>query len=203
MTEKNLEYAMFSRAEMERRHARARELMGERNIDALLITGEHNFQYFAGTSASIGPGESFARPSIFILPMDGEPVIVTQGKERIVLGCYVRDIRGYYNVLDFPLEVVADALKETGLKNRRVGAELGQEQRMGMPVGAYLESRTPIGPSRRRDALRFSSPTGPDAAVHRAAPERVNHTIRTQAALASARDRPVDGLCDERSRSSS
>ena len=79
MTDQNLEYAMFSRAEMERRHARARELMGERKIDALLITGEHNFQYFAGTSASIGPAESFTRPSIFILPMEREPIIVTQG----------------------------------------------------------------------------------------------------------------------------
>ena len=139
MTDDNLEYAMFSRAEMERRYARARELMGERKIDALLITGEHNFQYFAGTSASIGPGESFTRPSIFILPMEREPIIVTQGKERIVLGCYVKDIRGYFNVLDFPLDVVADALRETGLKNGRVGAELGQEQRMGIPVGAYLD----------------------------------------------------------------
>ena len=139
MNEEDLEFAMFSRAEMERRYARARELMGERKLDALLITGEHNFQYFAGTSASIGPGESTTRPSLFILPMDREPIIVTSGRERIVLGCYVKDIRGYYNVLDFPLDEVVEALRDTGLKNKRVGAELGQEQRMGIPVGAYFD----------------------------------------------------------------
>ena len=46
-------YAMFTAAEMQRRYARARELMRPRGIDALLISGEENFQYFAGTSASI------------------------------------------------------------------------------------------------------------------------------------------------------
>ena len=56
---------------------------------------------------------------------------------------------------------------------------------------------------RERDASRFRSPTDPDVAVDRAAPEGVNHTVRTLAALASARDRPVDALCDERSQSSS
>lgn len=139
MTKEDLEYAMFSRAEMERRYARARERMSERKLDALLITGEHNFQYFAGTNASIGPGNSFTRPSIFILPMDREPVIVSQGGDNIALGCYVTDLRGYYNVLDFPVDLVVEALKDAGLKNKRIGAELGQEQRMGMPVGAYLD----------------------------------------------------------------
>ena len=45
---------MFSRGEMERRYARARELMSERGLDGLLITGEENFQYLAGASASLG-----------------------------------------------------------------------------------------------------------------------------------------------------
>ena len=139
MNAETLDYTMFSRAEMERRYAWARSRMDERKIDALLITGEHNFQYFAGTSASLGPGESFTRPSIFILPIDRAPIIVTSGKERIVQGCYVTDIRTYYNLLDFPLQEVTAALREAGLKHKRIGAELGQEQRMGIPVGAYLD----------------------------------------------------------------
>lgn len=93
MISEDLEYAMFSRKEMESRYARARELMGRRGIDALLISGEENFQYFTGTAASLALHYSLTRPSIFILPEDREPIIVTQGKDNLILGSYVTDIR--------------------------------------------------------------------------------------------------------------
>ena len=139
MISENLQYAMFSRKEMESRYARARELMERRGIDALLISGEENFQYFAGTAASLALHYSLTRPSIFILPADREPIIVTQGKDNLVLGSYVTDIRLYDEILSFPLTVVLDAIGDAGLKLRRLGVELGLEQRMGMPVGAYLD----------------------------------------------------------------
>ncbi len=132
-------YAMFSQAEMERRYARARELMAPRGLDALLISGDENFQYFAAAHAGIGGHFSLSRPSIFILPARGEPIIVTQGGDSIALSCYVQDVRGYSGLLQFPHAVVLQALRDAGLAQRRVGAELGQEQRMGMPVGAYLD----------------------------------------------------------------
>ena len=138
MTTADLEYAMFTRAEMDRRHAKARELMGPRGIDALLVTGEENFQYFVGTNSSIAPHYSLTRPSIFILPLDGDPIVLTQRRIVIELGCYVTDVREYFDMVNFPHEVVLNALRGAGLKSNRIGAELGQEQRMGMPVGDYL-----------------------------------------------------------------
>ena len=139
MISEDLEYAMFSRKEMESRYARARELMERRGVDALLISGEENFQYFTGTAASLALHYSLTRPSIFILPADRAPIIVTQGKDNLVLGSYVTDIRVYDEILSFPLAVVLDALGDAGLKQNRLGVELGLEQRMGMPVGAYLD----------------------------------------------------------------
>ena len=139
MISENLEYAMFSRREMESRYARARELMGRSGIDALLISGEENFQYFAGAAASLALHYSLTRPSIFILPADREPIIVSQGKDNLALGSYVSDIRGYDEILSFPLATVLEALGDAGLKGNRLGVELGLEQRMGMPVGAYLD----------------------------------------------------------------
>lgn len=139
MVGQNLEYAMFSRGEMERRYARARELMSERGLDGLLITGEENFQYLAGASASLGGHYSLTRASIFILPMGREPIIVTQGQSNLALGCYVTDQRGYQGLFDFPQAEVLEAIGDAGLANGRIGVELGLEQRMGMPVGAYLE----------------------------------------------------------------
>jgi Xaa-Pro dipeptidase len=130
-------YAMFSRAEMDRRYSAARDLMERDALDALLITGEENLQYFVGTSATLGHHYALARPSVFILPLRSAPIIITQGRDKIVMGCYVSDIRDYFDVLKFPHQLVVQALRDTDLVNRRVGAELGQEQRMGIPVGSY------------------------------------------------------------------
>ena len=138
MTWANPQYAMFTRAEMERRYTRARELMAQQGIDALFVSGEENFQYLAGTTASIGLHYSLARPSVFILPMERDPVIITQGKDNLTEGSYVADIRGYFDVLRFPRQLSVDTLRELELQEGRIGAELGQEQRMGMPVGDYL-----------------------------------------------------------------
>jgi Xaa-Pro dipeptidase len=133
------EYAMFSRKEMDRRYARARELMARERLDALLISGEENFQYFTGASASLALHYSLTRPSVLILPLDGEPIIITQNRDYIMLATYISEFRDYVNLLRFPHEEVVEALRAAGLRHNRVGAELGQEQRMGIPVGAYLE----------------------------------------------------------------
>ena len=134
----NPTYPMFSRQEMDRRLARARKLMVRNDLDALLITGEHNFHYFVGAAPSIGPNESLARPSAFILPAAGDPIIVSQGRDNIQESTYIDDIRDYFDVLQFPYNLVIEALQERGLSAGRIGAELGQEQRMGVPVGDYL-----------------------------------------------------------------
>jgi Xaa-Pro aminopeptidase len=133
------EYPMFSRAEMDRRYAGARELMAARGIDALLITGEENFQYFTGASASLALHYSNTRPSALILSLERDPIIVTQSKHYIVAATYITDFREYVDLLDFPHELVVETLHGVGLRHRKVGAELGQEQRMGLPVGAYLK----------------------------------------------------------------
>jgi Xaa-Pro aminopeptidase len=137
MKDKN-DYPLFSRKEMDRRYNRARELMAARRIDALLVTGEENFHYFSGTCASIAIHNSVTRPSVLILPMDRDPIIVTQNYNAIALSTYVNDIRPYSNVLELSPALIADALKEVGWRHNCVGVELGQEQRMGIPVGAYL-----------------------------------------------------------------
>ena len=136
---RDLEYAMFSRGEMDRRYARAREEMDRRGMDALFVTGEENFQYFTGTAASAALHASLTRPSVFILPREGEPIVVTQGRDNLALGSYVTDVRGYANLFGFPQAVVIQALRDAGAAAGFVGAELGLEQRMGMPPGAFQD----------------------------------------------------------------
>ena len=93
---------MFSRREMDRRYAPAQEAMTARGLDALLVTGEENFQYFTGSSASLALHYSLSRPNVLILPRRGEPVVLTQTKEYMTLSSYITEFREYFDVLHFP-----------------------------------------------------------------------------------------------------
>lgn len=139
MKSEALPYALFSLREMEHRYTRARDLMVQHELDALLVSGEENFQYFTGTTASIALHHSVTRPSVFILPLEGEPIVVTQTADNIAMGSYVEDVRTYRDLFVFPIELVRQAIEDIDRTYGRVGAELGLEQRMGMPVGEYLK----------------------------------------------------------------
>jgi len=132
-------YSMFSLAEMQRRHERARKLMAAQSLDALFITQEENLEYFAGTTPSMALNFSLTRPSMLILPKEGDLVILTMGRGNLLAGGFIKEIRGYKELLCFPLSTLVDLLRELHLDQSRIGFELGQEQRLGIPVGSYLE----------------------------------------------------------------
>ena len=73
---------MFSRGETERRYVRARELMSQRGIDGLLISGEENFRYLAGASTSLA-GHYSPYQAVYLHPADGqEPFHRDAGPEK-------------------------------------------------------------------------------------------------------------------------
>ncbi len=131
-------YTWFSREEMDRRWQAAQARMAERGIDYLLVSQEENFQYFAGSSASLALHQSLTRPSVLLLPASGDPIAITQGGPALEGTSHVSDVRDFHNLLDFPASLILDVLLEKGSTPGRIGAELGQEQRLGMPVGTYL-----------------------------------------------------------------
>ncbi len=133
-------FAMFTRGEMERRWDRAQQLMAQRDIDVLFVSEEENFQYYAGATGTLALHYSNTRPAIFVLPVSGEPIaIVGQGLvSSMGLTTYLDDVRGYVGVVTFPHDLVLEALKDALGDGKTVAAELGQEQRMGIPVGSYL-----------------------------------------------------------------
>ena len=128
-------WAAFTKEDIELRHARARQMMAARGLDALLVTNEENFQYFTGATGSLALHYSSTRPAVLVFPLVGEPVAVVGAMiiDSVHMSTYVSDVRGYTDVLSFPINMVADALRGLGSRLRRVGAELGMEQRMGIP----------------------------------------------------------------------
>ena len=134
------QWSAFSDADIRRRWARARDAMAEQGLDALLISGEENFQYFTGSTGTLGYHYSCTRPAVLVFPREGEPTAVAGEMLTHSLGMTtpVRDLRGYVAIERFPYAMVIEALSDRVGTKARIGAELGHEQRMGMPVGDYV-----------------------------------------------------------------
>ena len=69
-------WSAFSAADIERRWSRARAAMAEQGLDALLVSGEENFQYFTGSTGTLALHYSCTRPAVLVLPREGEPAAV-------------------------------------------------------------------------------------------------------------------------------
>jgi len=104
-------------------------------IDGILLSGEHNIDYYAGFRHH-APWSLFARPYLAAINADGRAALVTHGflAEEMRRAGAIEDIRVYTRSGTAPVELIAATLRELGLGSGRIGAELGYEQRLGMSV---------------------------------------------------------------------
>ena len=129
-------YADFTAEEYEHRWARARALMATNGLDGLLITQERNYIYFTGHRSEQNANDKI-RPYVFILPREGDPVLVLMAFEvpHAQLATYVDDIRT--SPLMGHVEVISQALRDRGLGLGTIGAELGREQYLGISYNDF------------------------------------------------------------------
>jgi len=133
----NLEYKRFPRIEYENRWERARKLIADNGLDALLITEPNNYTYFSGGHRDF----SFSRPMVMVLPREKDPVVMvhdlfdaSQHRES-----WVEDIRSYSSISGFPVELLKNVCSDLGINAGRIGAELGREQRLGLPYNDFVK----------------------------------------------------------------
>ena len=128
----------FSQAEYQSRYKRTLELLEETKLDALLLTAEPNVNYYSGWRNFI-PWWTYSRPYILIIPKDHAPVLMVQGFQHFDASrnSWIQDVRSYKSLTGVPAEIVADLIKELGLNGKRIGLELGYEQRIGMPLNDF------------------------------------------------------------------
>jgi len=129
----------FPNEEYEARVKKARELMAREKIDLLFITGDRNYIYFTG-HRYITPEGWAARPHYFILPLEGEPRLMVhifiEGDASS--SSWVPHISTYTSLLEAPIKELAQIMRSYKTEGKRIGVELGQEQRIGMPVRDFL-----------------------------------------------------------------
>jgi Xaa-Pro aminopeptidase len=143
---KQLSMSTVPMSEYELRVLRAHQLMREQGIDGLVVTDPITFYYFTGQKV---PTWQLGRPNCFLLPLEGEPVLISwSGPEMFArvsnrpYPSWVKDRRIYPEV-PFSFESTADwglrgALVDRKLERGVVAIELGQETYMHMPVNDYL-----------------------------------------------------------------
>jgi Xaa-Pro dipeptidase len=139
---------LFEPEELRARGARARDLMAEQGLDALLVSGDFsagmNYYYFSGHLPRDFQ-QNFSRPHLMVLPAEGEPFLYVYGVnvENARDMSYVEDVVAYAPPFDGA--TLAEVLRDRGLGAGRIGAELGTDQRLWMPLNEFraLESALP------------------------------------------------------------
>ncbi|MCR4398168.1 MAG: aminopeptidase P family N-terminal domain-containing protein, partial [Firmicutes bacterium] len=134
----------FPAAEYEARLERARKLMEERGLDALLVSEPSNYRYFVGYDQPFGAawnGYILTRPFLCLVPRSGRPTLLVHlsFENATRHSTWIQDVRTWSS-LPFRAEYLVDLLRDAGLDGGAVvGVELGEDQRLGFPVQAFLD----------------------------------------------------------------
>ncbi|MCL5962494.1 MAG: Xaa-Pro peptidase family protein [Chloroflexi bacterium] len=132
-------FADFPRDEWERRINRAKQLMNENGIDALVVWMRENVRYFFGFQTTHWEIPSI-QPGVGIIPLEGDPVIIVPDLLLInaqVLG-WSRNIIYQPRAHEVPKEralpkEVANIVKELGCGNKTIALESGPLGCMWIP----------------------------------------------------------------------
>jgi Xaa-Pro aminopeptidase len=133
----------WSAEEFTGRWSRIQGQMAKAGIDVLLASEKFNFFYLTGLESTQFLHRM--RPLVFMLPREGKPVLFVYAAEAAKLGYLesAADIRAYVDI-PFPVADLIGIFKEMGWDKAVVGAELGPNQRLGIPVAEYMELQQAI-----------------------------------------------------------
>jgi Xaa-Pro aminopeptidase len=128
----------FDKREFEHRWQRARTLMAEAQLDALFITSTNNFRYLSGHVTPFWVSKT--RPLFFLLPLRRDPILLvtTNQVETAQATSWVEEVRSWEGFATAGVELVAQTIRDLGLTSGRIGAELGYEQRLGLPYHDFV-----------------------------------------------------------------
>lgn len=142
--------APFPDQEYRDRYQRAHALMERDGLDALVVSEKNNYWYFAGLISY--QLDHIQRPQICFLPKGGKPTLLVYGNDKAKAKAlpWVGDVRAYVDV-PFPEDMIADILKEMGLGEAKLGFELGDDQRLGIPANYLLHLTEALPKAQMKD----------------------------------------------------
>jgi Xaa-Pro aminopeptidase len=135
----------------EYRFAEARAEMERAGLDGLLMIASTNLCFLSGYPYV---DTNLARPFFLLLPRREAPaLLVHTGRQyEARANSWVDDVRLYERLSVAPVAELDRLLRDRGLRGRRIGAELGFEQRMGLPFAEFERIRAELAPTEFVDA---------------------------------------------------
>jgi Xaa-Pro aminopeptidase len=131
---------MIEQSEYVSRIQRLAMEMQTSHIDAVLLTGESNIDYFSGFRHH-APWTLFSRPFFEIISSDGRAALLTHQflEPEARRTSAVADVRSYAQSGSAPIGEIHSLLQDLGIKGGRLGLELGNEQRIGISVEDFYK----------------------------------------------------------------
>lgn len=132
----------FSPAEFQTRVRRAQAIMRERRLDALFVTSPPNVRYFTGFDSQFW--ESPTRPWFVVVPAEGAPIaVIPEIGAPEMATTWIEDIRTWPAPIpeDDGISLLRSTLEGLPKRFGTVGAEMGREMALRMPVSDFLKLR--------------------------------------------------------------
>jgi Xaa-Pro aminopeptidase len=133
----------FTATEYRRRLGGARRGMAAAGLSCLFLASERNIRYLTGFHTQIWVSPT--RPRFVLIPAVGEPVAVVPRSNVEGFGTcsWVEDVRWWPapRPADEGVSLLVETIRDLVGRSGRVGAEIGPETRLGMPVADFLRLR--------------------------------------------------------------
>lgn len=135
-----MDHNPFSEAETSGRLARVRAAIDERGLDAAVFASPENIFYLVGLDHW-----GYFAPHLLIVPLDGEPVLVTRTMEKVTIEKQVKaaEFRGHPDS-ETAADLAARVLAERRLTGRRIGLEYwtaGLSHGLALRLEAQVEAQ--------------------------------------------------------------
>ena len=137
----------FSKNEFEERVSKAQKIMREHKLDAIFVTTPHNIRYFTGFDSQFW--ESPTRPWFVVIPAEGKPIaVIPEIGEPGMKSTWIEDVRTWKapNPKDDGISLLSSTLEPLAKRFGKIGAELGREMSLRMPVIDLIKLKESIQP---------------------------------------------------------
>lgn len=144
---------VFEAAEYADRTARTQHAMADEDIAALLLTSEPDVRYYTGFLTRFW--ESPTRPWFVVIPAAGKPIAVIPAiGGDLMATTWIEDIRTWPapHPEDDGVSLLADTLRETAGRARRIGLPMGHETSLRMPLADFHRLTEKLAPAGFVDA---------------------------------------------------
>ena len=135
----------FPMKEFEERLIRAQKIMQNHEFDGILITSPQNIRYFTGYDSQFW--ESPTRPWFVVVPATGKPIgIVPEIGESEFKKTWLDEIKSWPSPKpeDEGISLVKSTLENLPKTYGQIGAELGKEMAIRMPVRDLLKLKETV-----------------------------------------------------------